>query len=376
LRCAPLIRATCNPNADSRVADFLAWWINPESGLPIPERAGVLRYFTRVVEKIVWADRPEELMQDQLLAQNLPPGTDPPRPMSVTFIPARVFDNPVLLKVNPEYLAWLCHCRPSSASGCWLGIGRSGRPPGSTSSGIGVRLLTRSRPTSMSSGIGISRPPRRRRSTTPIGRSAPNSGATRTGGYWLLDLVRARANPGDVEKLLLGTAAHDGKEVRIGFGQDPGQAGESQALHLVRALSGFTATPAPESGDKLTRFGPLSSQCRAGNVKIRRGSWNEELFRVLEGFPDLAHDDEVDACSEALEMLNPPMKDFGIYELYRQQSRGVARRKRVNSAPECRTRQPTRWHENRLNKRMAVKSGCFSTRCGWRRTRFRPTEPP
>ena len=24
-----------------------------------------------------------------------------------------------------------------------------------------------------------------------------------------------------------------------------------------------------------------------------RGPWNEELFRVLEGFPDLAHDDEV-----------------------------------------------------------------------------------
>jgi hypothetical protein len=44
---------------------------------------------------------------------------------------------------------------------------------------------------------------------------------------------------------------------------------------------------ARESGDKLTRFGPFSSQCRAGNVKIRRGAGNEELFRVLEGFPDL-----------------------------------------------------------------------------------------
>jgi len=43
---------------------------------------------------------------------------------------------------------------------------------------------------------------------------------------------------------------------------------------------------ARESGDKLTRFGPFSSQCRADNVKIRRGAWNEELFRVLEGFPD------------------------------------------------------------------------------------------
>src|SRR6516164_8779300 len=133
-------------------------------------------------------------------------------------------------------------------------------------------------------------------------------------------MVRRRTNPGDVEKLLLDTAAEDGKRVRIGFGQDPGQAGKSQALHLVRALSGFTVTPVRETGDKLTRFGPFSSQCLAGNLKIRRGSWNEELFRVLEGFPDLAHDDEVDACSGALEMLNPPMPSWAAYEIARERA--------------------------------------------------------
>src|SRR6516225_478948 len=74
-------------------------------------------------------------------------------------------------------------------------------------------------------------------------------GRDRSGGYWLLDMARRRANPGDVERLLLETAAQDGKRVRIGFGQDPGQAGKSQALHLVRALSGFTVTPAPETGE-------------------------------------------------------------------------------------------------------------------------------
>jgi hypothetical protein len=114
-----------------------------------------------------------------------------------------------------------------------------------------------------------------------------------------------------------------GKRVRIGFGQDPGQAGKSQALHLGRALDRFTVTPAPESGDELTRFGPFSSQCRAGNVRIRRGAWNEELFRVLEGFPDLAHDDEVDACSGALEMLNPQMKSWGYYEWSRRQAQDL-----------------------------------------------------
>jgi len=126
--------------------------------------------------------------------------------------------------------------------------------------------------------------------------------------------------------LLLNTATQDGKRVTIGFGQDPGQAGKSQAQHLVRALSGFNVRPATESGDKLTRFGPFSTQCRANNVKIRRGSWNEELFRVLEGFPDLAHDDEVDACSGALEMLNPQMAGWGILELARQELEAAKQR--------------------------------------------------
>ena len=48
-------------------------------------------------------------------------------------------------------------------------------------------------------------------------------GRDQNGGYWLLDVVRARANPGDIERLLLETAAGDGKRVKIGFGQDPGR---------------------------------------------------------------------------------------------------------------------------------------------------------
>ena len=55
-------------------------------------------------------------------------------------------------------------------------------------------------------------------------------------------------------------------------------------------------------------------------MKILRGPWNEDLFRVLEGFPDLAHDDEVDACSGALEMLNPDMKGYGAFAAARQRA--------------------------------------------------------
>jgi hypothetical protein len=44
---------------------------------------------------------------------------------------------------------------------------------------------------------------------------------------------------------------------------------------------------------------------------------------VLEGFPELAHDDEVDACSGALEMLNPQMKGWGYYEWMRRQMQAL-----------------------------------------------------
>ena len=59
----PYIRTTCNPDADSWVAEFLAWWIDQETGFPIPERAGVLRYYLRVSDDIVWADRAEDLLR-------------------------------------------------------------------------------------------------------------------------------------------------------------------------------------------------------------------------------------------------------------------------------------------------------------------------
>src|SRR5215471_12940336 len=103
----PYIRATCNPDADSWVAEFLSWWIDQETGFPIPARAGLLRYYVRLSDDILWADRPEELRRYMPQPEDLPPGADPPRPISVTFIPAKVSDNPALLRVNPDYLVWL-----------------------------------------------------------------------------------------------------------------------------------------------------------------------------------------------------------------------------------------------------------------------------
>src|SRR5580692_5527 len=290
---------------------------------------------------LVWADKPEELMQDLPPPGDLPPDFEPPQPISVTFIPATVFDNPALLQVNPEYFAWLLSL-PLLERERLLGGNWKIRP----TAGLYFKREWCAVVDEVPADLDVVRywdlaATEKTEFNDPDWTVGIKLGRDKNGGYWLLDMVRGRANPGDIDRLLLNTATQDSNRVRVGFGKDPGQAGKSQALHLVRALSGFTVVAAPESGDKLTRFGPFSSQCRAGNVKIRRGSWNEELFRVLEGFPDLAHDDEVDACSGALEMFSPNMKSWGIYELYRQKAealraeteRGEATPSKTNWAP-------------------------------------------
>jgi hypothetical protein len=173
----PYIRATCNPDADSWVADFLAWWIDQETGLPIPERAGVLRYFIRVAEKTVWADRPEELMHRMTNRQDRPPGGDLLRPISVTFIPANVHDNPVLLRINPEYLTWLLSLQLLERERLLGGNWKFGRRPGCILSGSGAPSSIRSRRIWRSCATGIWQPPRRLSSMTRIGPSASSSAA-------------------------------------------------------------------------------------------------------------------------------------------------------------------------------------------------------
>ena len=98
------------------------------------------------------------------------------------------------------------------------------------------------------------------------------------GRYWVLDHRRIRATPAGVERFLANTAAEDGPDVEIALPQDPGQAGKAQAHALVRALEGYMVRATPESGDKVTRFGPFSAQAEAGNVYVLRGAWNEAWF--------------------------------------------------------------------------------------------------
>lgn len=100
----PYVRATCNPDADSWVAEFISWWINQETGYPIPERSGVIRWMVRLNEVVTWFDSREEAVQGAI-ENGVKPEQAETMPKSVTFIASTLHDNKILMKNDPGYLA-------------------------------------------------------------------------------------------------------------------------------------------------------------------------------------------------------------------------------------------------------------------------------
>lgn len=98
----PYTRCACNPSPGSWIADLLEWWIDQDTGYPILERSGVVRYLTRIDDKIEWADSKQDLI-DSFPDHNLKNADI----LSFTFIPAKVDDNQILLERDPGYVAKL-----------------------------------------------------------------------------------------------------------------------------------------------------------------------------------------------------------------------------------------------------------------------------
>ena len=104
----PYIRATCNPDPDSWVAELISWWIG-DDGYPIPERQGVIRFFVRDGDGMIWGDTIEEVIElaayflDPLVEKSGQPAENFIK--SMTFIGGTVYENKKLMEVDPGYLA-------------------------------------------------------------------------------------------------------------------------------------------------------------------------------------------------------------------------------------------------------------------------------
>jgi predicted phage terminase large subunit-like protein len=298
----PYIRASCNADAGSWVAKLIEWWIDPATGYPIPERSGVVRYFVRGQDdQLVWFDTK--------LAAMLATGQSAETVKSFTFIAAKLADNPALTRSDPGYLGNLMMLarveRERLLNGNWKIRPQAGFyfnrswcqivdiPPACIKTVRGWDLASTEQEDS----------------NDPDWTSCTKIGVMHDLRWIILHADAFRGSPAEVDRRILNYAQQDGRDNVTSLPQDPGQAGKAQVAHLTHMLQGYIVDSSPESGDKVTRFGPFSSQAEVGNVLVLRGRWNERFFNELENFPDGVHDDDADATSRAFNAISqqPPM---------------------------------------------------------------------
>ncbi len=296
-----------NPDYNSFLREWIQdYYLDPNSGIPIPERTGNKRYFFRQGNTMLWYDSLAE-------AEAAHGAGDESGISSFTFIGATCRDNPPLLKAQPDYISRLMSLprveKERLLDGSWFArIENAGLWKREW-----VQLVDhpngRARKRIRAWDFAFSKP----------SEQYPNPDWTRgvliskdnTNVYTVEDVVSIRDRVHEVEKLVFDTAIADGQDVVISIPLDPAAAAGAYAKDLQRKLAemGFMVKLTKPVKSKITRFAPFSSVTQAGFVHVVKANWNRDFFDELEVFDGdpKKKDDQVDCCSDAMLLLNKEM---------------------------------------------------------------------
>ena len=298
----PYIRATCNPDADSWVAEFISWWIDQKTGYPIPERSGAIRYMLRLNDEIIWGNSREDLLEYVDDINDI---------KSVTFIASTLQDNQILMKMDPGYLANLKALPESERErllhGNWKIKAAAGRffkrtqiPKGNMLAYMPDDLLYCVRAWDLAATDEDE-------NGNADFTAGVLMGKRKSGRIVLLDVINKQIKAGDVAKLIMNTSIADrarfGYLYEVRIPQDPGAAGKIVANSYIAMLQGFAVKAEPVTGSKIVRATPYATQWQNGLIEILQAEWNNDYFSQLESFPESKHDDMVDASSDAFNEL-------------------------------------------------------------------------
>lgn len=291
----PYVRATCNPDADSWVADFISWWIDQDTGYPIPERSGIVRYMC-VLNNTVYFEPTAEA-----LAEKYDVNIEDCK--SVTFIASRLEDNKALMEADPGYMANLKALleveRERLLMGNWKIKPAAGMYFKRSQAGIVETIpndvITWARGWDLAATSEDE-------NGDPAYTASVLIGKRRNGRYIVANVTNQRLASAEVRNTVKLTCAIDKKarkRVVESLPQDPGQAGKAQKDSYIKFLAGYVVKMTPESGSKETRAEPFATQWQNGNVDILLAEWNEPYLTQLESFPESKFKDMVDASSRA-----------------------------------------------------------------------------
>jgi predicted phage terminase large subunit-like protein len=301
----PYVRATTNPTpSDDPIGGWVnrlvSWWIDQATGLAIPERSGIERWFIRRHGELIWSDSKLDLIERYGRPDLDEYHSDQTAlPKSLTFIPAKLSDNPTLLKQDPSYRANLLALpeveRQQLAEGNWNAKLLSGLFFKVAKIEIVYALPTtlrycRAWDLAATDGAG----------DWTVGAKL---GVDTDGVFYIADVQRGQWESSYRDQVIRQTAVID-EPCQIRLPQDPAAAGKSEAKRMVVMLTGHEVKTVVVSGQKSTRAVGLASQMNVGNVKMLSGPWNQGLLQRLDAFPTKGvPDDEVDALADAFNEL-------------------------------------------------------------------------
>ena len=319
---------TCNPDSTHWMKDWLDYCLDPESGVPVEGTENMVRWFIVLDGKVHWADSAEECFEKYGKKRGMIFGLNLTEeemlkvpvdrlflPKSFRFIPMTVYDNPYLLPPrNTTYLANLL-AQPKKFQlkylhGSWLNID------------VGQNHFKRSHchiiyPQDIPQGIQWVRS--YDLAATPVSEVNRNPDFTagvllgrhsRTGDYYVADLVKYRERPAVVLENIIRQSDIDGQEIPIIIPKDSGQGGRVAADHYNAVLSeaGCIVRTEVQSGHrgKLQKGLPFCQMAEAGKVYVVKGEWNDTFFDDMESFigtPETLrkiHDDKQGVVAKAI----------------------------------------------------------------------------
>jgi predicted phage terminase large subunit-like protein len=316
------IRGGTNPGGEGHewVQKWWGPWLDRSDDYDGPRaEPGETLWYVNVPE-FRWLSGREEAMalKAAWLAAPLEQKGELPLPLSRVFVPARVEDNPTLMKSDPGYINRLMGLdqvrRAQLRRGDWMI-----RPAAGLYFKRAWFKFVDARPSNIARTVRYwdlaGTEPNPKKGNDPDWTVGTRLDLLDDGRLCISDVQRDRVSPFEVEKLVDATAELDGTSVPLWMGEDPGQAGKSQVDTYSRRLNRFAVRGWKESGELTVRAGPISAQCERGNVLIVKARWNEPFLQTLEAFPTKGvHDDDVASLAGAHATLvgNPPPSYDGL----------------------------------------------------------------
>jgi predicted phage terminase large subunit-like protein len=308
------LMGTCNPSRQSFLFNWVEFSLDENTGIPKAGTEHIQRWMINIEGKVYWADSLETLWTKY----GEPLGLDREKnfkPLKFRYIPMTIYDNPVLLKNNPGYLANLLGqsrvnqlrflhgswtARPDGAGFFrrdWIKfIDAHELPPNATS---------RVRAWDFAASVVSETTP------NPDWTAGTKMSRDKNGYYYVEDVQRFRMLTDGVLKEVIKTSHNDGlDDCKVMIPKDPGAAGKTANGFFLRTMAenGIYARSVPVSGhtSKHKRFLPFCTLAESGFVIVVRGDWNEAWLAELECFEENNRnqkDDQVDSTSDAFNTL-------------------------------------------------------------------------